>query len=149
MPNIRRRAKRRNDYTVEERKLLSCGVSLVTRFGTFHNGRGDKEALRLAWNDLRDEIMEEWIAANPFSRPWAWLYFDATEPRQRTVGEQRMESQQWAKGRKLGNYRLCWFEDLNKRLGAEETRYNEGDWETERQYLARIGALTESEIALL
>jgi hypothetical protein len=151
MPRVRRKAKRRNDYTSQEIKLLTTGVSLTTRFGAVHKGTGDMVALREAWGDLRDELMDQWIAEYPFSRPFAWLLFDATEPRQRTTGEQLMESMELVKSRGLygGDYRLCYFENLNVRLGAEETRYGEGNWETEKQYLCRLNLLTESERALL
>ena len=151
MPRIKRRAKRRREYHSEEIKLLQTGVSLMTRFGAIHKGYGDFAGLREAWNELRGELMEQWIAEHPFTRPWAWLLFDAVAPRLRTVGEQRMESQQEVEARGLygGDYRRCYFQTLNHRLGAEETRTSEGDWETEQQYLSRIGALTESELALL
>jgi hypothetical protein len=149
MPRVRRVAKRRRDYTTQEIKLLTTGVSLTTRFGTVHNGRANMPALRDAWNELRDELMDQWIAEHPFSRPFSWLLFEATEPRLRTAGEQRMESAEAARKRELGNYRYCYFEDLNTRLGAEETRGNEAEWETEKQYLCRLNLLTDGERALL
>jgi hypothetical protein len=41
----------------------------------------DDGALRLAWEQLRDELLAEHVAEHPGSRPWAWWRWDAPEPR--------------------------------------------------------------------
>ena len=149
MPRVKRIAKRRREYPPNEIQLLLTGVALTTRFGALHKGQGDKAGLRQLWEELRDELLDQWISEHPFTRPFAWLLFDAKEPRLRTVGEQRIESLEAAQKRGLGEYRLCHFENLNRRLGAEETRGSEGEWETEKQYLCRLNLLADSERALL
>jgi hypothetical protein len=37
---------------------------------------------RAAWDDLRDDLLPEWIAEHPGRRPFGWWAFDAIEPRQ-------------------------------------------------------------------
>jgi hypothetical protein len=150
MPRVRRKAKRRPEYTRQERNMLTHGSSFTCpRFGTYRRANINWPILTAAWRDLEGELLPEWIAENPFTRPVGWLLFDAKKPRLRTVGEQRIESVEAAEKRGLGDLRLCFFEELNQRLGAEETRYDEQNWETEKQYLCRLNLLTESERALL
>jgi len=33
------------------------------------------------WREHRADVLEDWIASNPGTRPWAWWQYDATEPR--------------------------------------------------------------------
>jgi hypothetical protein len=148
MPRVKRRAKRRRDYTKQEINLLTTGISLTTRFGALHKGLADMAAMREAWDDLRDELLPQWIESHPFSRPIGWLLFDATQPRIAVVGEAALESLEWT--RSHSDYRQHDFFALNHRLGIEDnSRDSEAAFESEKQYLTRIGALTESELALL
>jgi hypothetical protein len=152
MPRVKRLKKnRRASYEKGHAEQLLEGMSIGASFGNMRRGRCDCKAMRAAWDDLRNDLLPPWITDHPFERPVAFWLFDAKEPRLRTAGEQRIESMELVKKRGLygGSLRLCFFEELNIRLGAEETRGNEGEWETERQYLCRIGALTDSELALL
>jgi hypothetical protein len=41
---------------------------------------------RQIWRAARAEILVDWIAEHPGTRPWAWWRFDATEPRRRLGG---------------------------------------------------------------
>src|SRR3954466_9433161 len=118
MPRVKRIAKRRRDYSSSEINTLMAGVAPTTRFGALHKGTADLAAMREAWEDLRDELLPLWIAAHPFSRPLGWLLFDTTQPRLRVVGEQAIEAAEFQATRGT-NYRLCYFEGLNIRLGFE------------------------------
>src|SRR5262245_14339766 len=40
--------------------------------------RGNRRDL---WDENKEEILEDWIAAHPGTRPWGWWRFDAPEPR--------------------------------------------------------------------
>src|SRR4030042_2264226 len=65
---------------------------------------GEKETVRAAWENLRDELLPAWILDHAGSRPWGWWAYDA--PR-------------W--GRKFG----AWFDgtlpEPRKRLGGKGT----------------------------
>lgn len=148
MPNIRRRAKRRNDYTMQEKSLLSSGVSLNTRFGCLHKGKADLDAMREAWNNLRDELLPEWIESHPFSRPVAYWLFDASLPRIAVVGEQLLEALEWSDAHR--HYRQHFFFGLNRRLGIDDgSRDSQAAFESEQQYLIRCELLTAGERDLL
>lgn len=45
------------------------------------------DEMRQGWEDFRDELLPEWIAHFPRSRPYAWWVFDAPERRQRIDGK--------------------------------------------------------------
>src|SRR6185369_5385211 len=144
MPRVKRLKKlRRAGYEPGHVDELLTGLSIGATFGHMRRHRCDYVAMRAAWNELRDDLLPAWIAEHPFTRPVAFWLFDASQPRLRTVGEQRLESIEGAKKRELGDLRLCFFEELNTRIGAEETRGNQGEWETEKQYLCRLNLLTD------
>ena len=87
MPRVRRKLKhRRAGYTdAHIRQLLTGHDYLRKAFGrdTIY-GRRDLEGMRLAWEDLRDELLTEWISQHPTTRPYAWWKFDASERRRRS-----------------------------------------------------------------
>ena len=90
MPRVRRRPKRRRiGYTKGQvEHLLSGYQSCGDDFGREVRGTLDVEAMREAWITLRDELLPQWIAENPGTRPYAWWQFDAPERRQR-IGTRR------------------------------------------------------------
>lgn len=150
MPRVTRRKKlRREGYNKHQIGQLTHGApcSPMAAFGCLHKGMADMVAMRAAWEDLRDELLPQWIADNPFTRPMGWLLFDATEPRIRVVCEQALEAKEVAEQlKKRGDFRHCYFKSLNVRLDAEDTRGDESAFETEKQYLARLGTLTPAEL---
>jgi hypothetical protein len=48
--------------------------------------RRDEMTLRALWGEHRDEVLAEWIAEAPGTRPWAWWQLEAPEPRRRLGG---------------------------------------------------------------
>ena len=65
MPRVKRRLKRRNDYSAQERHVLLSGVPLdehSTRFGhpLPHRGGWRIEEIRAAWLSLRNELLLAW-----------------------------------------------------------------------------------------
>jgi hypothetical protein len=66
---VRRSLTRRN-YTDQEKRVLLSGVPLhptSTRFGhPFHGGWNVAE-IRLAWNELRDELLPVWKSDERFA----------------------------------------------------------------------------------
>jgi hypothetical protein len=89
MPRVSRRSKRRTaGYTDQHIQQLLTGVTLscMSGFGAIHKGIGDEGGMRAAWNELRDQLMPQWIAEHPGTRPYAWWKFDLPERRRRTDG---------------------------------------------------------------
>jgi hypothetical protein len=91
MPRVSRRSKRRrHGYDDEQIRHLLQGYTFITGKGFSFNRRdhdgGDIEAMRKAWDELRHELLPQWIAEHPGTRPAAWWRFDAPERRQRTDG---------------------------------------------------------------
>ena len=87
MPRIKRRAHRRKlvwgrGHTVQ----LQTGHSYFEdeSFGREDHGTLDPEKVREAWADLGPELLEQWIAEHPGTRPWAWWHLAAPEPMRRT-----------------------------------------------------------------
>lgn len=93
MPRVMRRAKqRRAGLTAAHINQLLSGFDLLgTAFGDDKRKPCDRDAMRAAWESLRDELLPQWIAEKPGSRPWAWWIFDAPERRQR-VGTWRVRA---------------------------------------------------------
>lgn len=91
MPRVVRRAKqRRAKLTDAHIQQLLSGFDLIgTAFGDDRSKPCDRDAMREAWEALRDELLQEWIAEKPGSRPWAWWTFDAPE-RRRRIGTWRV-----------------------------------------------------------
>lgn len=148
MPPLRRRAKRRNELDRMEHRLLTTGVACTTRFGVPHRLR-DRDGLQALWNELRDDLIDEWVSEHPFSRPFGWLLFDITKPRLAVEGEAALESAEWFRTEDK-DLRRCYFLGINRKLGIEDDSHDaKAAFESEKQYLIRIGALTETELALL
>jgi len=86
MPRPPRRSKsRRAGYDDEHVKHLLTGCYLCPGCG-FSTGCGrevDIDAMREAWEVLRDTLLPQWIAEHPGTRPYSWWKFDSQEPRQR------------------------------------------------------------------
>ena len=94
MPRVFRRAKRRSaGYDEHHVTHLLRGVYLCTghAFATKprdHSGDfTDYDAMRVAWDILRADLLPKFIAENPGHRPFAWWRFDAPESRRRLDGK--------------------------------------------------------------
>ncbi len=147
MPRNLRRTRFRKTRDPQEIKLLTHGVSLTTRFGIAIKLR-DREGLRALWSELRDELLGEWVAEHPFTRPFAWLLFEATEPRLPVSGEAAAEAHEWTGAH--NHFRQHCFLGINRLLGIEDdSRDSKAAFESEKQYVIRLGLLTDAELALL
>ena len=148
MPRVLRRVKRRREYTPNQIKFLTTGVSMSEpEWGMPHKGTARWPVIRAAWEELREQLLPAWIAEHPCSRPVAFWWFDAKEPRVRVAGEAKIEAAEHAKTE--NHYMDGYYRSLNRRLGIVYTAADESDLESERQYLRRIGAMTEAELKLL
>lgn len=82
MPRVIRQPKRRRtSLSVDQVEQLQIGRPF---FGPGFGG--DQEALEAAWKAFRVELLREWVAEHPGTRPWAWWRFDAPELRRRVDG---------------------------------------------------------------
>ena len=82
MPRKTRRKKRTNQYNEWHLHQLATGHCYIA--GTAFDD--DMEALKVAWEQLRDRFMEVWKVEFAGTRPHAWWKFDAPERRQRIDG---------------------------------------------------------------
>ena len=57
-------------------------------FGSAFGRHGDVDfiAMRMAWRELKDELLPAWIEKHPCTRPYAWWLFDAPGRRHRLNG---------------------------------------------------------------
>ena len=152
----RRLRERRRDFTVNHLFFLNLGYAFFVHYpyGNPHHGeicsrsddaQFDEETCRADWLEQRDELMAHWMQdpaiwgktnqpsfavvepGGPGTRPWAWWYFDAPEPRP-VVGET-------APG--------------NVATVPRQVRRGGAVYETERAFLERHGLLSEDERAYL
>jgi len=79
MPRLKRRRKNRTGYSDRHR------LQLRVRWDFFGGGFGDGPeavpAMKAAWLEIGDSVLEEHIHERPGTRPWAWWQFDAPEQR--------------------------------------------------------------------
>ena len=87
------------------------------------NGTLDVERMKAAWMELRDELLPTWIEQHPGTRPYAWRRFEAPEPRR-----------QVSPGPESFGCPLS-FRGIP----------HDGMFETEAEYLERLGVLTPVE----
>ena len=90
MPRVKRRAKRRRGQGWSEdhihHLLRGHAFSVDAGFGSRENGTLDEDRLRLAWEELRNPLLGDWIPEHPGTRPYAWWLCDAPEPRRVVSG---------------------------------------------------------------
>jgi hypothetical protein len=65
------------------------------------------EQKRQRWEEHRDELLAEWGAAHPATRPWAWWRYEALEPRQCVSGAELL-----LPTLAPGDWQWCWKEDF-------------------------------------
>lgn len=91
--------------------------------------------LREIWLNHRDDLLREWIAAKPGTRPWAWWAFDAPrEFRRRVAGD---------------GTPVPGCSNYFGQPSLIEGDYSIGsrtEYEPERDYLKRHGLLTKAEL---
>ena len=127
MPVTRRIAKRRREgYPPEIRSYLLTGHW----FGLDGSADPDADFARQVWGELRGELLPAFIAENPGRRPWGWWAFDSGEPRRRLDRPERP-------GRGELWYGCPRF--LTQRADFD------AEYETEGEYLGRLGLLADSE----
>ena len=153
MPRTKQRAKRRRTGYERQhiRQLLTGQDFFGNAFGK--GDRCDREAMRAAWEELRDKLLADWISEKPGTRPYAWWCFDAPERRRRIDGLphpfdnlDRKAMIDAVEGEAFAGYR----EKMTQLYyGAPSSLCDPDDfdaeYESETDYLARLDLLTDFE----
>ncbi len=91
------------------------------------------------------EILKDWIAESPGSRPWAWWEVTAPETRRQIKGIEILD--EWP-GDLVYDFGIPVY-SASYHLGESKNKIKESDFESEAAYLKRLNLLTESEKKLL
>jgi len=85
--------------------------------------------MEVAWWELREKLLPTWIEQHPGTRPYAWWKFEAPEPRRQVApGPESIGPANW-------------FGCPSSFQGVP----GDGMFETEGEYLDRLGLLTPHE----
>jgi len=131
-------------YGYTSHTLYGCSgqttPGIATRFRPEYFARTDNERRRL-WEQVRDQLVAEFIEAHPGCRPWAWWRFDAPPERRRRIRP--------ADAMTPANFDWA----LAKGCGLPSEHHSvvivDADFETQAEYLRRHNLLTSAEIELL
>ena len=125
MPRLKRRRLVRNDLSERTREHLLGGHDFEFLAGEAL----DTEGLRDAWEDHGEDLLASFIAEHPGRRPWGWWRFEALEQRRRNQPD--------------GPYTQY---RCPASFGVPEN-CDPAEYETERDYLERLGMMTVAERA--
>jgi len=157
MPNIKRRTKRRADGYHEFHVMqLQLGFDLWGKcnhwFAAFGNDDDfDRTAAKEAWGVLGEQILRDWTCEHPGQRPAAWSWFEAPERRRRVDGVQHPFDDRVRKKKHDEMPDHYWAKRHAYDLHFGVPRIVSGDdmfaakYESEAEYLERLGLLTEAE----
>lgn len=151
MRRVYRQVQRR-EYSDAQIAQLLTGHEGTSRsaFGSAFTCTIDLVAAKEAWLALRDELLPEFIADHPGQRPWAWWAFSSPERRRRLDGVHPFDIE--------GEFNFAcpdrvngpWPPGCPKELWfglPSPHRFGTfGEYETEWQYLTRLGLLTPREL---
>jgi len=107
-------------------------------FFAVDNEPANAELQRL-WVAHREELLAEWILAQPGTRPWAWWRWDALSESRRRIGGTGTALLERPDGKHPVSFGTP---------NAYDDDYNVADppkYESEREYLTRHGLLTKVE----
>ncbi len=165
MPRVKRKPhRRRRAWTNLHRLQLLHGHDFVG--GAFGSGDAfDVDQAREAWSDLRDELLADHVREHPGTRPWGWWAFDTREPMRRT-GTMKFKPGIGPKDpRRFDRDSREFVPEVDfprdKRAAYWKRHYLTADaaaierfdqahavYESECEYLERLGLLTAAEIAV-
>ena len=149
MPRVRRRqlGRKRNLLCPAVSRSLETGIFPGTDWGWDEPTMAEK---REAWEALRDELLSAWVRDDPCTRPWAWWEFDAPERRRRIDGKPHPFDSPARKqhGKKFGHKETeKLFFGMPNYLMVEDDA--DAEYESEADYLERLGELTDEELDAL
>lgn len=147
MPRLKRIGIRhRGEWSQQQRQHLLTGRSF------FDDTFADDDQMRQAWSEIGEELTAEWIAERPGTRPWGWWKFVAKEPRRCLSGPHPFTN--GARTRFLGDKAKLTRFGLPRMLVCPTSAPGCPDdfacrFESERDFLERLGLLTQAERNLL
>jgi len=116
---------------------------------------GDGAAIRAAWEDLREELLADWLWQRPGTRPWPWWDFDAPEPLRLRVGGKGDLIPAYDNPRNLNlgiprkdDFIKGYLSSYTAKYGRQFDLYDPADppaFESEASYLRRFGLLSPGE----
>ena len=133
MPRKVRRRRRTNKYNEWHLHQLATGLYYIAGIAFDE----DMEAMKEAWEQLREPIMEVWKVEYAGTRPHAWWKFDAPERRLRIDGNPHPFDQPERKDFRLscGKPRMM--------IGKDDFM---AEYEGELEYLLRLGLVKTEEV---
>lgn len=139
MPRKPRLKRHPRGWTDEHRLVLQHGSDYFEVFGS--DSQQAHTLKRKAWLELGKEILQDWIAEHPGSRPWGWWEFQTPQGGRREClsGTHPHDDPQNDLPREshFGTPRYLRPEDM------------EAQFETQREFLERLQQLRPSEVANL
>jgi hypothetical protein len=134
MPTNRKRVRRPSQAEPWIKEYMGKGYYTLPsgqpgRMKAFRGDFNEKDA----WEEVKDELLPQWIKENPCTRPFGWWLCDSPESRRRVGGSGRRSDNAFFK------FGLpdCWWIEVN---------HNQPPlYESEAAYLKRHGLLTPSE----
>ena len=133
MPRKTRRKKRTNKYNEWHLHQLATGHCYIA--GTAFDD--DMEAMQVAWEQLREPIMEVWKVEFAGTRPYAWWKFDAPEYRQRIDRNPHPFDNPEREDMQL------YFGKPRMMIGKDDFM---AEYEGELEYLLRLGLIEPEEV---
>jgi len=108
------------------------------------------QRLREIWEQVREQFMDRWVQKHPATRPWAWWKLDAPELRRRSDGEPHPfdDPGYCAEDKRVKAEYPQGIDMLATSYGLprySDTDHVDGVYETEYDYLERLGLLAGSE----
>ncbi len=118
----------------------------------YHNPRKRVDPARIAWEENREVLIKEWSKKHPGHRPYAWWRYDAQEPRRRIGGKGTPLSEVFAAMSDTYEFGVItdWLTEswAGIKTSGDFEPYDPDDppaFESEPEYLARLGLLTAEE----
>jgi hypothetical protein len=132
---FRARLKDPTKFTDEHKEALLTGFSFFGGYAHIKDEDARLDAMHADWLLYRDELLPEFLRANPGQRPWSWWQWDAPdEVRRRLKG---------GHGTSLMSKGL-WF-GCPRGFAQDYSIEDPPRYESERAYLERHNLLTEAE----
>lgn len=133
MPRKTRRKRRTNKYNEWHLHQFATGICYIAGIA-FDD---DTEAMKEAWEQLREPFMEVWKVEFAATRPWVWWELDAPERRLRIDGKQHPFDNPEREDK-----RLCYGKP-RMMIGNDDFK---AEYEGELEYLLRLGLIEPEEV---
>ena len=86
MPRVCRRLRQRKQYSAGDIYFLETGFQFLDAIVFDDSRKPTREEIVAAWAEIGGQILSDWIAEKPGSRPWAWWHLHPEYRRDRIDG---------------------------------------------------------------